>query len=226
MTRARRSCGRSKGRWGAARFDAYLRGYFDRYAFQPQTSAGFLADLRKNLLRGDEATRIGVDAWVYRPGVPANAVHVRSDAFPVIDAAAQAFAAGGPVDAAPGGVSTQETVRFITQLPRTLAAERLAALDRRFGWTTTGNSEVRFAWLQLALANRYPPAAASAEDFLTSQGRRKFVVPLFRQMLEDGAWGRPLATRIYTRARPGYHAVTRDSVDALVAKQGGRRQPS
>jgi leukotriene-A4 hydrolase len=31
---------------GRARWDAYLRSYFDRHAFQPQTTAGFLADLR------------------------------------------------------------------------------------------------------------------------------------------------------------------------------------
>ena len=204
---------------GRERFDAYLRGYFDRNAFRPQTSAGFLADLRRNLLRGDEAERIGVDAWVYRPGLPANAVHIRSDAFPAIDAAARAFASGGAVDAVPGGVTTQETVRFIAQLPRTLAAERLAALDRRFGWTATGNSEIRFAWLSLALANSYPPSAASAEDFLTAQGRRKFVVPLFRIMLEQGAAGRELASRIYAQARPGYHSVTRNSVDQLLAKR-------
>ena len=211
---------------GRPRFDAYLRGYFDRHAFRPQTSAGFLADLSGHLLRGDEAARIGVDAWVYGTGVPANAVHVRSDAFPAIDAAARAFAAGGAVAAVPGDVTTQERVRFITQLPRTLPPERLAALDRRFGWTGSGNAEVRFAWLQLALAGRYPPAEASAEAFLLAQGRRKFVLPLFRQMMQGGEWGWGLATRIYALARPGYHAVTRDSVDRLMTAPVQERQPS
>ena len=206
---------------GRARFDAYLRGYFDRFAFQPQTSAGFLRDLKANLLRGDEAARIGVDAWVYRPGIPANAVHVRSDAFPAMDAAARAFAAGGPASAIPGDVTTQETVRFITQLPRTLSPERLAALDRRFGWSETGNSEIRFAWLNLALANRYEPAAASAEQFLTAQGRRKFVAPLFQQMWGQGDWGRALASRIYKRARPGYHAVTSTTIDKILGHRDG-----
>jgi aminopeptidase N len=207
---------------GRARFDAYLRGYFDRFAFQPQTSAGFLRDLKTNLLRGDEAARIGVDDWVYKPGIPANAVHVRSDAFPAMDAAARAFAAGGPVDAVPGEVTTQEVVRFVTQLPRALPLERLAALDRRFGWSTTGNSEIRFAWLRLALANRYEPAAASAEQFLLSQGRRKFVAPLFQQMWAQGEWGRTLASRIYARARPGYHAVTSTTVDQILGWRAGK----
>ncbi|WP_112382699.1 M1 family metallopeptidase [Sphingomonas carotinifaciens] len=201
---------------GRARWDAYLRRYFDVHAFQPQTSAGFLADLKANLLKPGEAGRIGVDAWVYQPGVPANAVHVKSDAFPAIDAAAKAFAAGGPVSAVPGEVTTQEYVRFLTQLPRSMPAERLRALDERFHWNGTGNSEIRFAWLQLALANRYAPAEASAEAFLTGQGRRKFVAPLFAQLWGQGDWGRALATRIYAKARPGYHAVTATTVDRLM----------
>ncbi|QXT37320.1 M1 family metallopeptidase [Sphingomonas sanguinis] len=203
---------------GRARWDAYLRGYFDRHAFQPQTSAGFLADLRKNLLKPGEDARIGVDQWVYQPGIPANAVHVRSDAFPAIDAAAKAFAAGGPVSAVPDKVTTQEYVRFLDQLPRQLSAERLAALDGRFRWNETGNSEIRFAWLRLALANRYPPAEASAEQFLTAQGRRKFVAPLFQQLQGQGEWGQGLAKRIYDKARPGYHSVTQVTVDRLLRR--------
>ncbi len=203
---------------GRARWDAYLRGYFDRHAFQPQTSAGFVADLRKNLLKPGEDARIGVDQWAYQPGIPANAVHVRSDAFPAIDAAAKVFAAGGPVSAVPDKVTTQEYVRFLDQLPRQLSAERLAALDGRFHWNETGNSEIRFAWLRLALANRYPPAQASAEQFLTSQGRRKFVAPLFQQLQGQGEWGQALAKRIYDKARPGYHAVTQVTVDRLLGR--------
>ncbi len=203
---------------GRPRWDAYLRSYFDRHAFQPQTSAGFLADLKANLLKPGEAEKIGVDQWVYQPGVPANAVHVRSDAFPAIDAAAKAFAAGGPVSAVPDKVTTQEYVRFLDQLPRQLSTERLAALDGRFHWNETGNSEIRFAWLRLALANRYQPAEASAEQFLTSQGRRKFVAPLFQQLQGQGEWGKALAARIYDKARSGYHSVTQVTVDRLLGR--------
>ncbi|KTW17807.1 M1 family metallopeptidase [Sphingomonas sanguinis] len=203
---------------GRPRWDAYLRSYFDRHAFQPQTSAGFLADLKANLLKPGEAEKIGVDQWVYQPGIPANAVHVRSDAFPAIDAAAKAFAAGGPVSAVPDKVTTQEYVRFLDQLPRRLSAERLAALDGRFHWNETGNSEIRFAWLRLALANRYQPAEASAEQFLTSQGRRKFVAPLFQQLQGQGEWGKALAARIYDKARSGYHSVTQVTVDRLLGR--------
>lgn len=204
---------------GRERWDAYLRGYFDRHAFQPQTAEGFIADLRANLFKGDKALeqKIDIQRWIYQPGLPENAVHIQSKAFEAVDAQAKAFAAGGPAPLeAWKGWSTSERVRFVSGLPRQLTAERLAAVDTAFGLSAQGNSEIRFAWLQLAVANRYAPAVPSLEQFLTGQGRRKFVAPLFVSLWGQGDWGQPIAKRIYGEARPLYHAVTRETVDKTV----------
>src|SRR3546814_7040417 len=109
------------------------------------------------------AQKIGLDQWVYQPGIPANAVHVTSTAFVPIDKAAAAFAATGDIAQAPRGVSTQEILRFINQLPRGIGNAKLATLDTAFHWSTTGNSQIRFAWLALAIANHYPAAEARSE---------------------------------------------------------------
>ncbi|MBW4331551.1 M1 family metallopeptidase [Stakelama sp. CBK3Z-3] len=202
---------------GRDRFDKYLRGYFDRHAFQPQTTAGFLADIKKNLLSDAEAKRIGLHQWAYEPGIPDNAVHVKSEAFPAMDMAAKEYAEGGLVASVPGDdITTQERVRFLNQLPRDLSHDRLKALDDRFDFSHAGNSEIRFAWLMLALDARYQPAVASAQAFLTSQGRRKFVAPLFSTLMNEDNWGKPIARRIYAMARPGYHSVTTGTVDRIV----------
>jgi leukotriene-A4 hydrolase len=84
------------------------------------------------------------------------------------------------------------------------------------------NSEVRHAWLMLAIANRHAPVEQQVEDFLTTQGRRKFVLPLFTALMEQGDWGRPIALRVYAQARPGYHAVTTGSVDRVVPLAAAR----
>ena len=201
---------------GRERFDAYLRSYFDRHAFQPMTSARFLADLRANLIRGDQALErtLRLDEWVYQPGLPANVARPDTRAFASVDAAARAFNAGGRVSALPfAGWNTAERLRFLNALPRKLPKQRLAQLDGRFGLSGIGNSEVLFAWLKLAIANRYEPAIPADERFLTSMGRRKFVAPLFEALAAQGEWGRPIASRIYARARPSYHSVTSTAVD-------------
>ena len=204
---------------GRERWDAYLRSYFDRNAFKPMTTAGFLADLRANLVRGDAELerRLEIDRWAYQPGIPHNAVVPQSGAFARVEAQARAFAGGtAAASLQTSGWTTQEWQHFLGALPKQLTPAQLAGLDRAFGLSRQGNSEILFAWLQTAVRNRYQPAVPALEQFLTSQGRRKFVRPLFADLMAQGEWGQALARRIYAQARPGYHPVTSGSVDAIV----------
>jgi leukotriene-A4 hydrolase len=208
---------------GRERFDAYLRSYFDRHAFQPMTSARFLADLRANLVKGDKGLeqKLMLDQWVYQPGLPANAARPDPQAFARVDAALRTFNAGAAVSALPYAQwTTAERLRFLNGLPRKLDQARLAELDRTLKLGESGNSEVLFAWLQLALPNRYGPALPPTERFLNAMGRRKFVAPLFETLMAQGDWGRTAAQRIYGKARAGYHPVTTGTVDKLMKAKG------
>jgi leukotriene-A4 hydrolase len=202
---------------GRARFDAWLRAYFDRHAFQPMTSARFLADFRAHVVKGDQALeqRLMLDPWVYDPGLPANVARPDPAAFAKVDEAVRAFVAGGPVPVGFGEWTTAEKLRFLNALPRTQSADRLSALDQQLGLSRAGNNEVLFAWLELAVANRYDPAVPALEKFLMDQGRRKFVRPLIQALAKDTGWGRPIAVRVYTKARPLYHSVTTHDLDEL-----------
>jgi aminopeptidase N len=203
---------------GRERFDAFLRGWFDRHAFEPVTSAMFLADLRQHLIRGDRALeqKLQLDRWVYQPGIPDNMVPADPQAFAEVDAAVAAFGRGEAPDAGSWRRwTTDERLRFLNRLPRKLPRVRLAALDRALGLNATGNNEVLFAWLSLAVANRYDPAVSPLERFLLSNGRRKFVRPLVKALAEDRQWGRPIAARVYAQARPLYHPLVTRELDEL-----------
>jgi hypothetical protein len=69
-------------------------------------------------------------------------------------------------------LATAEKLRFLDKLPRQLAAPRLATLDQRLGLSQAGNNEVLFAWLNLALGQRYSPRVPVASGFLGEMGRR------------------------------------------------------
>ena len=105
----------------------------------------------------------------------------------------------------------------MAKVPARRTPAQLAALDSALGLSQTGNNEVLFLWLKLALANRYEPAIPAAERFLSHVGRRKFVAPLYETLLKQGDWGRAQARRIYAANRAGYHAVTRGAVDKAMA---------
>mgnify|MGYP001300206497 CR=1 FL=1 len=202
------------------RFDAYLRSYFDRHAFQPMTTQWFMADFRDRAVRGDAAleARLQLDAWCYEPGLPSNAEEPRAAAFDRVAAQMAAFNAGGPASAIPwADWGTFERQRFLQTLPRELTPARLAELEGALGLNATGNAEVLFDWLSLAIANRAEASMPAVEHFLTSQGRGKFVRPLYRALMGQGEWGQAHARRIYALARAGYHPIVQTAADEIVA---------
>ena len=204
---------------GRKRFDTYLRGYFDRHAFQPQTSAGFLTDIRTHLIKGNKAleAQLQLDSWVYQPGVPSNAVQVKSDTLAKVDAQLAAFNAGGPASAIDtAGWQTQQWQRLLGGLPRQQSAARLAELDAALKLTGSKNAYVQSAWFDLAIANRYEPVIPALEEYLTRVGRNLLVTPLYRGLKAQGDWGTPIAERIFAKAKPGYHPVTVGAVKRIL----------
>jgi hypothetical protein len=203
---------------GRDRFDAWLKGWFDRHAFQPVTSAIFLADIRQNLVKGDKPleNKLMLDRWVYRPGVPATMARPPADTFAEQDQAAANFIKHAARPAAWDQWNTEERLRFLNRLPRRIGKGYVAELERAIGFDENNfNKEIQFAWLDLAVANRFDPAVPLLERFLKSQGRGKFVKPLITALAKDKAWGRPIATRLYAEARPLYHPLVTRDLDKL-----------
>ena len=67
----------------------------------------------------------------------------------------------------------------------------------------------------MALKSGYAPADARLEEFLVSIGRRKFIKPLYEELVKTRG-GPERALAIYRRARPGYHPIAVDTVDRIV----------
>jgi len=199
---------------GRERWDKFLRAYFDTFAFQTMTTARFIEYLDHAL--PDVVKKVNVRDWIYGPGIPANAPQPKSEAFARVEAEAKAFAEGKPAAAIDMSKwSSHERVHFIQSLPN-LYPEHLEALDRQFHLSESGNSEVLSAWFEKSLDSGYRGADAAIERFLTTQGRRKFLKPLYTKLL---ATNEGLARRIYAKARPTYHPVSQSTIDELLRKK-------
>ncbi|MCA0909721.1 M1 family metallopeptidase [Qipengyuania gaetbuli] len=202
---------------GRERFDAWLRQWFDGHAFQPATSEMFLADMMENLVASPaEAEALMLRDWIFAPGLPANVAKPDPAAFAEVDAAVASYTASGAIPATYAGWTAAEQMRFVDNIPKDRTAAQLAALDTALGLSKTGNNEILFLWLELALMNRYEPAVPQVEAFLAEVGRAKFVRPLFAVLWNEGDWGQPIAKRIYARTRGSYHAATRAGVDRVL----------
>ena len=67
----------------------------------------------------------------------------------------------------------------------------------------------------MAIRAGYQPAYPKLEQFLCAVGRRKFVKPLYLELMKTPE-GRVRAREIYAKARPGYHPITQGTVSAIV----------
>jgi hypothetical protein len=114
--------------------------------------------------------------------------------------------------------STIEWIHFLRSLPNRLPADRLAELDRAFHLTERGNAEIAQQWLVLAVQNHYEPANARLETFLMTIGRRKFLVPLYEELLKTPE-GVERAKSIYGKARSFYDPIVADSLEMLMRRK-------
>ncbi len=209
--------------FGRARFDRFLRSYFDHFAFQSITTDQFLEYLQKNLLDKDPtlAARIPVDEWINKPGIPASSPKPVSSAFSRVEDESKRWLSGGiaPGKISTAGWTTQEWLHFLRSLPQELDSKRMAELDQAFQFTRSGNSEIAFQWLVMSIRNHHEPAYPRLEEFLTSIGRRKFIKPLYEELAKTPE-GKERALEIYRRARPTYHPIAVASIDEVLKWNG------
>ncbi len=203
--------------FGRQKFDAYLKDYFDHFAFQSITAAISLDYMRQHLfaLEPQAAAKIPVHEWVYQPGLPESASAPQPEAFAAVDIQTAAWVHGRAIDTTRW--STQEWQHFLNGLPAHADAGQMKRLDKSFHLTSSSNSEILSQWLLMAVRNHYAPANQRLETFLTTVGRRKYVKPLYAAMdLKQ-------ANAIYEKARPLYHPITQATIDALLAARNERR---
>ncbi|WP_133500759.1 M1 family metallopeptidase [Cognatilysobacter terrigena] len=207
-------------RFGREAFDAFLRGYFDHFAFQSITTEQFADYAKANLLDKypGKVTQAEFDAWLHEPGIPATAPQVTSPRFDAVDSVRKAYLDTGklPDAATVSKWTTYEYVHFIEGLPQTMKPEQLAALDGVFHFTGTPNGEIAQRWYPLAVRSGYVQANDAIAEFLARVGRRKLIMPTYGELVKTPQ-GLQLAEQIYAKAKPGYHPITSGSVEQVIA---------
>jgi len=202
---------------GRERFDAWLKNYFEAYAFKGMDTERFVDYLNSTLLAdADDKAAVRLEEWIYGPGLPSNCPSVSSPRIERVDATLTAWEAGSMATSELPWKDWiyQERYRFLSNLADNTSAERMADLDATWAIGATGNNEVLFAWMEQAVRSHYNPTYPRMEQFLIEVGRRKFLTPLYRAMKETDQMD--MALDIYGKARGGYHAVATGTMDELL----------
>ena len=207
--------------YGREVFDAFLRKWFTVHAFGSVQTQDFLDFVERELLgtqfalAGKTIPDLGI--WLFQPGLPESAPDPVSASLDEVRGAAERFATGEITarKIPTRGWTPWHWLHFLRSLPDTITAEQLEALDASFNLSKSTNAEILGEWLTQAAQHDYEPAYDRMESFLIEVGRRKYLLPIYRA-LSDTPEGRKRALEIYAKARPGYHAISRGTLDAML----------
>lgn len=206
---------------GRETFDGFLNKYFEKHAFRVMTSEGFLDYLEQELIKEDEQLRTQINAkgWIYGTNLPSDVPVIESDRFSKVEEQLNSWYEGIEASSlVTNEWSTHEWLHFLRKMPKNLSNTQMAELDKTFGFTTSGNSEILAQWFEISIHNKYEVANDSLRSFLISVGRRKFLAPLY-EALASTEEGLKMAKEIYAEARPNYHAVSYNTIDQLLGWQ-------
>ncbi len=210
-----------EARFGREAFDAYLRGYFDHFAFQSITTEQMLAWLKPHLLDKypGKMSLDEVKAWIYGPGIPANAPLPASPQLAAIASARAAWLDGQrkAIDLDAKHWNTHEWMYFLDGLPPRLTAKQLASLDAAWHLNGSPNAEIARRWYLAAIQGDYRPARTEMAKYMTRIGRRYLVVPLYEALAKTPE-GLAFARKVYAKAKPGYHPMTQASIEKVLDK--------
>ena len=203
---------------GRDKFDIFLKKYFEENAFKPMNTARFEAYLDEHLLKGDSSlyAKIQPKTWIYGPGLPDNAPNPQSEELDKVEVEAVRYMNGDKATRLKTkNWTTHHWLYFLRGLRHKMDINQIAELDNAYDLSNSGNNEILCDWFQHCIDVDYQPAYPSMERFLTSVGRRKFLSPLYKELVKTEE-GKAWAKRVYEIAKPGYHSVSSNSIEAIL----------
>ena len=206
---------------GREKFDAFLKDYFSDNAFGAIDTDAF-----RQYINTYYRDRFNInlkaalfDKWIDQEGLPGNVPAPKSQRFAKVDQLLGSWLTEKKLDKSVSrDWSTHEWLHFLKNLPDDLTAGQMEELDNFGGFTASGNAEILTAWGVISIRNEYERMNPKIADFLINTGRRKFLSPLYNEMIKT-AEGREKAREIYQKARPNYHFVATNTFDKLLRFQ-------
>jgi leukotriene-A4 hydrolase len=205
-------------KFGRDKFDSFLKDYFHNFSFQSTDTDKFISFI-KNYYQSKFQIAITdelLNAWIFTEGLPEDCPQPKADRFVKVDEAISQWKTTHQLNMNDTKKwSTHEWLHFLRNLPADITKADLTALDNTAHFTASGNSEILTAWLTLAIRFQYEKAYEKLEDFLVNTGRRKFLSPLYNELIKTEA-GKKRAVSIYEKARGNYHFVATNTFDKML----------
>ena len=106
---------------------------------------------------------------------------------------------------------------FLDRLPDQPPLEKMHQLDAAWHLTGTPNAEIGMRWYSHAIAAGDTAVWPAAAEHMTRIGRMYLTAPLYKAFARTPA-GLAYARQIYAKAKSGYHPLTQQMVERIIAK--------
>lgn len=208
-------------------FEPFLRSYLETYQNQTVTTSewksyleGYFHDKR------DILSQVDWNAWLNKPGMPPVDLINWYDTtltdpcsalcerwLQASEAELGTFSSDDIKDFSP-----PQVVEFLAQLvdktsDKPLPISHLRTMDKAYRLTPSKNSEIKFRWLRLCVRSAYREQYSETVDFITMQGRMKFIRPLYKELYARKE-SKDLAVKTFQEHRKFYHPIA----ESLIAK--------
>ena len=218
-----------EGLVGEDAFLEFTKAYIRKFKYSTITSEefrAFYADHFKGKAEESKASTFDWDEWLYKPGMPPASYDPNFDRSLAEDA--EQLASGwlefdaGKITAAPGigediaSWSTAQRTWFLDVLlsatedrSTPLSPKTIGALDETYGFSEQKNAEVLFRFLMLAVLTASPESDVLdiTTRFITTQGRMKYVRPLYRALRDSSSKSKALAISTFIANADFYHPI-------------------
>ncbi|XP_059308252.1 leucine aminopeptidase-like isoform X1 [Lycium ferocissimum] len=204
---------------GRPAFDDFLKKYIDTFKFQSIDTDMFLSFLQANV-PGIE-NEIDLKLWTEGTGIPPDAMEPVSNIYSKIVSLANEFKLGKiPREDEVGDWKGQEWELYLENLPKSVEASQVTALDALYHLSKSKNYDVKVGFLQLAISARCRDYYGVVEKTLKEVGRMLYLRPLYTRLVqcageeEDKAFAR----RVFSEACDSYHPIAQAVIEATLAK--------
>uniref|UniRef100_A0A8C3JXR4 Arginyl aminopeptidase n=1 Tax=Calidris pygmaea TaxID=425635 RepID=A0A8C3JXR4_9CHAR len=218
-----------------SKFDAFLQAYVNQFKFQSITAddtLGFFLEYFPELKEKgvDSIPGFEFDRWLNTPGWPPYLPDLSpgEQLMKPADELAQLWAADSlNVEAIEAvDITAWRTYQLVYFLDKVLEksplpegnVERLSKMYPKI--SKAQNAELRLRWCQIVLKNNLEAEYSKVKDFLHSQGKQKYTLPLYRAMWGGSEVARALAMETFSATAPQLHVNVQNYVKKILGLEG------
>ena len=212
-------------------FEGFFQAYISRFASKTLTSNDFKDFFLQHFKGNTKLEEIDWDVWYYAQGMPpvlppldqsmAKASTDLADSWFRFDLEATSLPSTNEISSWTSGQITcfLDSLQVKTA-DKALEISTLEAMNVLYNLAESRNSEILFRYCQLAIASEDESIVPIAVRFITSQGRMKFIRPLYKSLYRSNM-GKDIAVSTFLANKDIYHPIASKmiAIDLKVAME-------